>query len=250
MSEALLEARGIHRSFGRVQALSDVDLRLDAGSIHGVVGPNGAGKTSLLNVISGYLLPDSGTVTVNGRDVTRWTPARRVPVGVVRTFQNIRLFGALTARQNILLGQHSRARSGWASLLPVRTMRDRHFQAEVDELLEMFELTPYRDRRAADLPYGVQKQLDMARAMAARPSVLLLDEPAAGMTTAGRLLLSERIRQIRDEGVSVVVVEHDMDVISRVCDTVTVLNYGRLLTAGPPRTVLASPEVKVAYLGD
>ena len=233
-----------------MQALAGIDLTLGRGSIHGVVGPNGAGKTSLLNVLSGYLLPDSGTVKVDGRDVTRWTPQRRVPLGVVRTFQNIRLFGALTARQNIMLGQHTRARTGWSSLIPVRSAGARRLEAEIDELLELFELTPYRDRRAADLPYGVQKQLDMARAMAARPSVLLLDEPAAGMTTEGRWVLSERIRQIRDEGVSVVVVEHDMEVISRVCDTVTVLNFGRLLTSGAPRTVLASPDVKAAYLGD
>lgn len=148
-----------------------------------------------------------------------------------------------------MVGQHTNARTGITSLLPFRTAKEKQLQAELEASLELFELMPYRKRRVAELPYGVQKQLEMARAMATKPSVLLLDEPAAGMTTGGRQALTERIRQVRDEGVSVIVVEHDMDVISKVCDYVTVLNFGRQLTAGEPAEVLASTEVRTAYLG-
>jgi branched-chain amino acid transport system ATP-binding protein len=177
------------------------------------------------------------------------SPQRRVPLGIVRTFQNIRLYGGLTVQENILLGQHRHARSGIASIWPVRTSGERALRAEADRYLELFDLTPYRTRRAAEIPYGSQKQLEMARALAARPRVLLLDEPAAGMTAEDRAALVPRIRTLRDEGLTIVVIEHDMEVISKVCDTVTVLNFGRKLVEGPPAVALASPEVRTAYLG-
>ena len=249
MADPLLRVSGLSKSFGNVQALQDIDLTLEAGSIHGVVGPNGAGKTTLLSIMSGYLLPNQGTVELDGRDITSLTPQLRVPLGVVRTFQNIRLFAGLTVLENVMLGQHTRARTGWTSLLPFKTADDRRLLAEARSSLDLFELTPYANRRVSELPYGVQKQLEMARAMATQPRVLLLDEPAAGMTAPARVSLTSRIRQVRDEGVSVIVVEHDMDVIARACDTVTVLNFGRKISAGVPADVLASPEVRTAYLG-
>jgi branched-chain amino acid transport system ATP-binding protein len=249
LADPLLNVVGVSKRFGNVEALGDVNVVLHQGSIHGIVGPNGAGKTTLLNIISGYLLPGRGRVELDGRNVTALTPQQRVPLGVVRTFQNIRLFGGLTVLQNVLIGQHTRARTGPLSLLPLRTRRDKELRAAAERSLELFDLAAYRNRRAAELPYGVQKQLEMARALAAAPRVLLLDEPAAGMTSEGRATLSDRIRTLRDDGLSVIVVEHDMDVISRVCDEVTVLNFGRKLIDGPTHEVLASDDVRTAYLG-
>jgi ABC-type branched-subunit amino acid transport system ATPase component len=199
--------------------------------------------------VSGYVRPDAGRIELDGRDITRLTPQLRVPLGVVRTFQNIRLYGGLTVLENVLLGQHTRAATGLRSLWPFPTPRERELRAEADAALELFELVPYRKRRAAELPYGLQKQLEMARAMAARPRVLLLDEPAAGMTGDGRHALVDRIRELRAQGLSIVVVEHDMDVIAKVCDHVTVLNFGRTLIDGPPGPVLAGDVVRTAYLG-
>lgn len=249
LPEPLLRVAGISKHFQGVEALGEVDLELREGTIHGVVGPNGAGKTTLLNVISGYVAPNAGSVSLDGADITGLTPQQRVPLGVVRTFQNIRLFGGLSVQDNLLIGQHSRAHTGVASLWPLRTGAERGLRAEVREALELFDLMPYRKRRAAELPYGLQKQLEMARALAARPRVLLLDEPAAGMTTDGRHALVPRIRELRDRGMSVIVVEHDMDVIAKVCDHVTVLNFGRRLIDGSPEQVLTSDEVRTAYLG-
>ncbi len=245
----LLDVVGVSKRFGSVDALADIDVQLRQGSIHGIVDPNGAGKTTLLNVVSGYLLPGAGRIELDGRDVTTLTPQQRVPLGVVRTFQNIRLFNGLTVLQNVLVGQHAHARTGPLSLLPFRTRLDKQLREHAEHSLQLFELERYRDRLAGELPYGLQKQLEMARALAARPRVLLLDEPAAGMTTDGRGVLSGRIRALRDEGLSIIVVEHDMDIIAKVCDYVTVLNFGRKLTEGATHDVLASDAVRTAYLG-
>lgn len=249
LAEVILRTTAITKRFAGVEALSGVDWELHRGAIHGIVGPNGAGKTTLLNVISGFVAPSEGRVELEGRDITRLRPQQRVPLGIVRTFQNIRLYGGLTVWENILIGQHARARSGLASVWPVRTSGERELREEAGRLLELFGLTAYRRRRAAEIPYGSQKQLEMARALAARPQVLLLDEPAAGMTAEDRAVLVPRIQSLRAEGLSVVIVEHDMEVISKVSDTVTVLNFGRKLIEGTPDEAFASPEVRTAYLG-
>jgi branched-chain amino acid transport system ATP-binding protein len=249
LAEPLITASKITKDFQGVAALDDVDVRLDRGSVHGIVGPNGAGKTTLLNVLSGFVRPTSGRVEIEGRDVTGLSPQRRVPLGVMRTFQNIRLFGGLTVLENVLVGQHTHSRTGFSSLVPVRGRRERELRKDAEHALEVFELTAYRKRRAASLPYGVQKQVEMARAMAARPKAMLLDEPAAGMTAEGRQVLVGRINQMRDEGLSIFVVEHDMDIIAKVCDVVTVLNFGTKLLDGTPDVVLSSDQVRAAYLG-
>jgi branched-chain amino acid transport system ATP-binding protein len=249
LAEPLITASKITKDFQGVTALADVDVRLDRGSVHGIVGPNGAGKTTLLNVLSGFVRPTSGRVEIEGRDVTRLSPQRRVPLGVMRTFQNIRLFGGLTVLENVLVGQHTHSRTGFTSLVPVRGQRERELRKNAEHALEVFELTAYRKRRAASLPYGVQKQVEMARAMAARPKAMLLDEPAAGMNAEGRQVLVGRINQMRDEGLSIFVVEHDMDIIAKVCDVVTVLNFGTKLLDGTPDVVLSSDLVRAAYLG-
>jgi len=249
MADRALRARNVTKRFDGLTALAEVTLEVERGSIHGVVGPNGAGKTTLLNVMSGFLPPTEGTVELNGRDVTRLTPQKRVPLGLTRTFQNLRLFGGLNVRENVLLGQHSRGRTGFLSLWPFPTAGDRELDQEADHALGIFGLTEYRKRRAATLPYGLQKQVEIARAISAKPKLLLMDEPAAGMTGQERVELVPRIRALRDEGITVVIVEHDMDVIASVCDVVTVLNFGRVLIEGSPAEALASDEVRTAYLG-
>lgn len=247
--DTALEVIGVTKRFQGVEALGDVSMRVRRGTIHGVVGPNGAGKTTLLNVVTGYVKADFGRVVLAGRDVTRMAPNRRVPLGMVRTFQNIRLFGGLTVRQNIVIGQSHRARSGFASLWPLPTASERELRAEVDEHLESFGLAEYAEREAGSLPYGLQKQLEMARALVAKPSLLLLDEPAAGMTEADRVEFVPRLHALRERGMTIVVVEHDMNVITKSCDVVTVLNFGRLLAEGPPESTLAIDEVRIAYVG-
>lgn len=249
MTDLTLRALDITKKFLGVTALAEVTLEVERGSIHGVVGPNGAGKTTLLNVMSGFLPPTEGSVELDGRDITRLTPQKRVPLGLTRTFQNLRLFGGLTVRENVLLGQHSHARTGFLALWPVRTSADKELDREADHALGIFGLTDYRKRRAATLPYGLQKQVEIARAVSAKPKLLLMDEPAAGMTAKERLDLVPRIRALRDEGITVVIVEHDMDVIATVCDVVTVLNFGRKLIEGTPAEALASDQVRTAYLG-
>jgi len=249
MADLTLRAVDITKRFQGLTALDGVTLEVDRGSIHGVVGPNGAGKTTLLNVMSGFLPPTEGIVELDGRNITRLTPQKRVPLGLTRTFQNLRLFGGLTVRENVLLGQHSRARTGFLSLWPLRTSTDKALDADADHALEIFGLTDYLKRRAGTLPYGLQKQLEIARAVAAKPRLLLMDEPAAGMSAGERVELVPRIRALRDEGITVVIVEHDMDVIATVCDCVTVLNFGRKLIEGTPEHVLGSDQVRTAYLG-
>ncbi|MGI8721944.1 MAG: ABC transporter ATP-binding protein [Geodermatophilaceae bacterium] len=249
MADLTLRTLGITKRFQGVVALDEVTLEVERGSIHGVVGPNGAGKTTLLNVMSGFITPSLGSVELDGRDITRLSPQRRVPLGLTRTFQNLRLFGGLTVRENVLLGQHSHASTGLLSLWPWRTSRERSLIREADQALEAFGLTDYRKRRAATLPYGLQKQLEIARAVSAKPRLLLMDEPAAGMSAAERRDLVPRIRALRDDGITVVIVEHDMDVIATVCDAVTVLNFGKKLVEGTPADALGSDQVRTAYLG-
>ncbi len=245
----MLAIEGVSKRFQGVEALSDISVQVRTGTIHGIVGPNGAGKTTLLNVATGYVRPDSGRIVLGGLDVTKKSPSRRVPLGLVRTFQNIRLFGGLSVMQNVLIGQHHRARSGFASLWPVPTSSDRALVAEATACIERFGLAEYAGRNAGELPYGLQKKLEMARAMMAEPTVLLLDEPAAGMTEFDRAAFVPYLHQLRDTGITVVVVEHDMNLITKSCDVVTVLNFGRLLAEGPPSDVLTSEEVRMAYVG-
>lgn len=249
MPDAALAVDQVGKRFQGVEALADVTITVAPGSVHGIVGPNGAGKTTLLNVVTGYVRADRGRVVVHGTDVTSWSPNRRVPLGLVRTFQNIRLFGGLTVRQNVLIGQHHRATSGFASLWPLPTAKERALRAEADEVIERLGLGDYRDRLAGEMPYGLQKQLELARALMARPRVLLLDEPAAGMPEADREAFVPRLHDLRDAGVTIVIVEHDMNVITKSCDVVTVLNFGRVLAEGPPAETLATEAVRTAYVG-
>lgn len=247
--EPVLRLRQVTRRFAGLIAVDAVDLEVFAGQVHGVIGPNGAGKTTLFNLISGFLLPDAGSVVLAGRDITRLPTHRRTALGIVRTFQNIRLFGGLTVTQNILVGQHHVAGTGLRSIWPMPTRLERSLRDKSAELLELFRLGDYQNRLARELPYGVQKRLEMARALASEPRVLMLDEPTAGMNEHESDEIIDEILAIRQRGVTVLLVEHDMNVVMETSDQISVLNFGKKIAEGEPEAVQADEAVRVAYLG-
>ena len=249
----LLEARGLSKAFSGLQALTDYELDLAPGTIHGVIGPNGAGKTTLFNVLSGFLRPTAGTIRLAGRDITD-APAYRVArLGMARTFQNIRLFGDLPVLDNVKVGLQAHApRSLVRTLLSTRRFaaEERELTRRAEELLALFGLAGQSERLARHLPYGDQRRLEIARAVATGPRILLLDEPNAGMNPVETQELLELIRRIRDEqSITVILVAHDIPLVMNLCDRIQVLNYGRLIADGDPATVRADPDVIAAYLG-
>ena len=251
--ETLLDVRGLSRRFRGLVALADYDLQLSAGTIHGVIGPNGAGKTTLFNVLSGFLRPSAGTVRFKGSDITG-APAYAVSrLGIARTFQNIRLFGDLPVIDNVKVGLHRHVRrSLLGTLLTTRAFRasEREITDRAIELLELFGVDQHRDRLARHLPYGDQRRLEIARAVATKPALLLLDEPNAGMNPVETQELLGLIRRIRDEmAITVVLVAHDIPLVMNLCDRIQVLNHGRIIADGPPAAVRSDPAVVAAYLG-
>ncbi|MDX6806811.1 ABC transporter ATP-binding protein [Terrihabitans rhizophilus] len=252
MSATLLETRQITRRFGGLVAVDGVDLDVAEGEVHGLIGPNGAGKTTMLNLLSGHLPSSSGSILFADADVTRHAAEKRAIAGIRRTFQNLKLFKELPALDNVMVGLHASTRSEiFHALLrtPFQRREEREIVERAREALDFVGLGPFADKAAGSLPYGHQRLLEIARAFVARPKLLLLDEPAAGLNGAESKALVDLIRRIRAAGTTTVLVEHHMDVVMPTCDRITVLNYGKLLAKGTPQDIRHNSEVIGAYLG-
>ena len=248
----MLELQNVSRHFGGLRALSGVNMQVPAGQVTGLIGPNGAGKTTLINNISGLDHSTSGTITFDGQRIDQTPPHIINRLGIARTYQNIRLFGEMTTRENLLIGQHGRGEATLAGSLvfsPGFRAEERLFEERADALLERFNLTHTADYPARNLPYGDQRRLEMARALASDPKMVLLDEPTAGMNPRETHELGEQIIRLRDEGLTVLVIEHDMNLISQVCDSVYVLSFGQIIASGETSVVKRDPVVIEAYLG-
>lgn len=249
----MLEVQGITQRFGGVTALEDVSFRVADGAITGIIGPNGAGKTTLFNIVTGIYTPTSGTVHLQGKNVSRFAPERLASLGMVRTFQNIELFGRMTVLENVMVGLHTKGKSGIiaSSLrLPWQVAEERRFRERAYHWLEFTGITDLADHEAGSLPFGKGRLLEIARAMALEPKVILMDEPAAGLNSRETLELARLIQKIRASGVTVALVEHDMELVMDICDAIVVLNLGRKLAQGTPREIQENPEVISAYLGE
>lgn len=250
---ALLSAQGLSRRFGGVQAVQDMGLNVERGSITGLIGPNGAGKSTLFNLLSGVIRPQTGTVAYNGQDITGLAPFRRARMGMIRTFQLSREFGRLTVLENLMLSpQQQLGERLWPLFSRPKDVAraDAAVYARAEEVMEIATLTPLRDAYAADLSGGQKKLLELARTLMIDCDLILLDEPGAGVNPALMGTLTQMIRRLNaDHGKTFLIVEHDMDLIARLCDPVIVMTEGTFLTAGPFETIRDDPRVIEAYLG-
>ena len=245
----LLETRGLTKRFGGLTAVNDVDLTVDKGEIVGLIGPNGAGKTTCFNLLSGFLRPTAGSIVFDGDDVTGLRPHQIAARGLVRTFQLTTLFQEMTALENVLLGLHLHSHMGLGSVLLTRRVFPADEVARSREALEFAGLGAHADQLAKNLPHGHQRVLGIAMALAARPRLLMLDEPVTGMNLdeSGRVM--SLVKTIRDAGTTILLVEHNMKAVMGTCERIVVLNFGRKLAEGTPAEVSTSPDVIQAYLG-
>ncbi|MBS0436117.1 MAG: ABC transporter ATP-binding protein [Proteobacteria bacterium] len=246
----MLAVQSMTRTFGGVTAVADVSFEVRKGHVHAVIGPNGAGKTTLFNLITGVYVPTSGRVMLEGRDITGSTPDRLARMGVSRTFQNLQVCMNMTALENVMLGAHLHAPSSlWAGMLGLTRHSDAQLRDQARALMERVGVGDFLDAHATQLSFGVLKRLEIARALAAKPSLLLLDEPAAGLNDSETHEMTGLIRQIAADGVTVLLVEHDMKMVMSISDHIVVLDQGRKLAEGTAAQVSSNPDVVAAYLG-
>ncbi len=247
----MLEATGLSKRFGGLAALDDLSLEIAAGEIRGIIGPNGAGKTTLFNLISGTYRPTAGSIKFEGKEIGGLGPSRIAELGIIRTFQRVALFGKFTVLENVMVGRHRHAREGlWGAIVGTGRRVEAANRERAREIVDFIGLGAARDEPARNLPYGHQRALGVAIALAAEPRLLMLDEPVAGMNSAETQEMANLIRRIRERwGVTVLLVEHDMRTVMGLCEKITVLDFGRKLAEGAPREISENKDVIEAYLG-
>lgn len=251
---AMLDVKNLSISFGGLKAVDDFSITIEKGQLYGLIGPNGAGKTTIFNLLTGVYKPDGGRILLDGKDITGHKAIQINQAGIARTFQNIRLFKELSVLDNVKVGLHNHHKYSTLSgilRLPSYYKVEKEMDERAMELLKVFDLDKEFDYKASNLPYGKQRKLEIARALATEPKLLLLDEPAAGMNPNETAELMKTIRFVRDHfDMTVLLIEHDMKLVSGICERLTVLNFGHMLAEGPTREVLSNPEVIKAYLGE